>query len=99
MKKLRKEVRWFADRMEAKLRANDHKGGWAKGYAEYFLCKMNEEFKELLEALESGNYEAGISECVDLANYAMMLADNLHRDGVVSDGWLAWQAGGKVNSR
>lgn len=89
---LRKEVKWFAARMELKLKANDHKGGWHNEYAEYFLSRMTDEFEELVAALETGNTEQSISECADIANFAMMLADNIWRYGVISNGSLTSNA-------
>ncbi len=96
---LRKEVKWFASRMEAKLKANDHKGGWHNEYAEYFLSRMTDEFEELVAALETGNTEKSISECADVANFAMMLADNIWRYGVISDGTLTSSAMKKLETR
>lgn len=83
---------WCASRMEAKLKANDHKGGWHNEYAEYFLSRMTDEFEELVAALETGNTEKSISECADVANFAMMLADNIWRYGVISDRTLTSSA-------
>ncbi len=86
--RIRKQVRWFAERMEEKLAANDHKGGWLNQEAEDFLARMREEYRELGEALLRGDAPSAIGECADLANFAMMLAENLHRYGVISDGTL-----------
>lgn len=90
--KIRKELHWFADHMEAKLADNDHKGGWLNEYVEFFLTRMDEEYQELLNVLINGDAESAIAECADIANFAMMLADNLHRYGIISDGWLTVQA-------
>jgi NTP pyrophosphatase (non-canonical NTP hydrolase) len=90
---IRKELRWFVEQMEMKLKANDHRGGWHNEYTEFFLARMNDEYRELVTALEQGDFEAAITECADLANFAMMLADHLHRYGIVSNGWLKREAG------
>lgn len=80
---MRKQIVWFANKMEAKLAANDHKGpwGWRDMPVEYFLTRMQEESRELSEAIQSQDIEATINECADLANFAMMLADVVHRYG------------------
>lgn len=37
----------FADLMEAKLRENDHKGGWDECDVDWLLTRMDEESREL----------------------------------------------------
>jgi len=74
---LRTQVEWFAKRMENKLAANDHKGGWQGEPVYYFLERIDQELNELQDALMSGDKTEAINECVDIANFAMMLADNL----------------------
>ena len=74
---MRTQVEWFAKRMENKLIANDHKGGWQGEPNYYFTTCIKDELDELQSALMSGNETEAINECVDIANFAMMLADNL----------------------
>jgi len=74
---VRDQVKWFATRMENKLAANDHKVGWQGEPDYYFTVRMKEELKELQDALMSGDKTAAINECADVANFAMMLANNL----------------------
>ena len=82
---IRSEVMGFAERMESVLRANDHKGGWGGCSMQWLSSKLWEEFGELapyvqqmIEGEEFDEYdlEAVIKECVDIANVAMMIADN-----------------------
>ena len=69
----------FTQDMEAKLRANDHKNGWADiGLTKLFEL-LNGEVDELTEALEEDDARNVINECADVANYAMMIADIIRR--------------------
>jgi len=73
---VREPVKWFAEQMEQQLKANDHKGGW-EGCTFYYLEKrLNEEVKELVDATK---FEDVIREVTDVANFAMMIADNARR--------------------
>lgn len=72
--RIRREVRWFAEQMELKLQDNDDKTHWSLSTNGYLQGRIADELKELqdtkwpVEKLE---------ECVDVANFAMMLADNI----------------------
>lgn len=50
-KKLRPEVKTFTQAMEIVLKENDYKGGWKNCTLEYLINKLDEEVKELKEAL------------------------------------------------
>jgi hypothetical protein len=71
----REEVRWFARQMEKVLRENDHKGGWNKQPTLSLVSKLLFEVAELADAIENGDDDDVVKECVDIANYAMMIAD------------------------
>lgn len=71
----RPAVIWFADKMEAKLKANDHKGYWGKCELQYLSMRLTQERKELYDAIESKDSDRIISECADVANFSMMIAD------------------------
>lgn len=75
--KIRDELIWFSNNMERVLRSNDHKGGWRECSNSYLLMRIIEEIGELMKAIEYGNCSV-VDECVDVANFAMMIADN-HR--------------------
>lgn len=76
---LRSSVLWFAKRMEEKLRVYDgEKPGWSgddiNTLFEHLINETNELFNELNEGLL--DIERIIIECADVANLAMMIADN-----------------------
>lgn len=79
----RRVVAWFAERMEGKLLENDHKGGWHDEHPSDLYERLLEEARELKEALMLGaeSYDI-VREAADVANIAMMLADNAASDGV-----------------
>ena len=73
---MRDEVVWFAQEMETNLRANDCKGGWDGCSPKWLMNRLRQETAELRRAIEHGNPEAILSEAADVANFAMMIADN-----------------------
>ena len=83
---VREPVRWFAAEMERKLKANDHKGGWSGMDELGLLDRLRAETAELGLALlsprrmESMNVKEANkrirNEAADVANFAMMIADN-----------------------
>ena len=91
---MRPEVRWFAEKMEQTLRANDHKSGWGDCEFRWLLGRINEEVLELQLACNglTGAEEIGkttdcpidgetiIREATDVANFAMMIADNIRAE-------------------
>jgi hypothetical protein len=88
--RLRPSVRVFARLMEAKLRENDHKGGWRRCSTGYLTRRCGNELDELRELIHrlarmpnrhpAPTVEESIAigrEAADVANFALMLADNL----------------------
>jgi len=81
--KLRPQVAAFAQAMERKLRANDHKGGWDDEDPEWLMDRLKEEVAELEAAITtrdggplSGRAQRRTrSEASDVANFAMMISD------------------------
>lgn len=81
---LRPAVRAFAEAMERKLRANDHKPGWENDDPRALLVRLHDEMRELRFEL-NGRAELGIGgpsvphlvrdEAADVGNIAMMIAD------------------------
>ncbi len=79
----------FAVRMRLKLRANDHKGHWGKCTPDWLLGCLRVEVRELVDALDNLEREKRqggngmlaaavgevVSECCDVAAFAMMIAD------------------------
>jgi hypothetical protein len=77
---LRESVKWFAEQMETRLKQNDYRGGWNKEILTdlyFYLEKQQKELKNALyEHYGKMNNKRLIKEAVDLANYAMMIAEN-----------------------
>ena len=65
---------WFYHAQKAKLWKNRHKGTWTNMSDAEILRKLYAELDELQDALdEHGDV---VEECLDAANYLLMLADN-----------------------
>jgi NTP pyrophosphatase (non-canonical NTP hydrolase) len=82
MSEIRPSVQWFAEQMEAKLQRDDAtKPGWSTETTESLFRGLVAEVIELHEALLSpiAAPEYVVTECADVANYAMMIADVCHR--------------------
>jgi hypothetical protein len=89
----REEVNWFAERMETKLQKNDWKGHWSECEDGYLSRRLGEESTELRSAVKLlRNYQKAsvkedinwaienvIREAADVANFAIMIADNARR--------------------
>ena len=85
---LRAEVRWFAQQMELQLRANDWKGGWHNdGLAPLYgmLCQETHELAYAIFPRCEEEAERIVKEAADVANFAMMIADNAQREASSSD--------------
>lgn len=75
---IRPEVMKFAKAMEAKLRENDHKGGWDKIDNGELFCALRIETSSLYSEIQAIPLDEDKikKECADVANYAMMIFDN-----------------------
>jgi hypothetical protein len=104
----RPEVEWFADLMEGVLRKNDHKRGWQEMTHAKVIARLREETDELDGAFQAWTMarvaggkahdeaRAFICEAVDVANFAMMLADNVRRrNRTPTDSLAATKGGGQ----
>lgn len=77
VERVREPVRWFAERMEERLKAHDHRPGWKDSTFGYLQRRLRQEQAELDAALDKKwNAEEIIRECADVANFCMMIADN-----------------------
>lgn len=65
----------FSGVMLEKLRANKHKAHWSHVDSDWLLGRLEQELKELREAMASGDGLSVVYECADVANFAMMIAD------------------------
>ena len=73
----RNSVLEFAGVMQKKLDENSHKGGWEGCDNSYLFKRLNQEIKEMKTAIKKNkNRHMVIRECADIANFAMMIADN-----------------------
>ncbi|MCK9459919.1 MAG: hypothetical protein M0R80_09805 [Proteobacteria bacterium] len=79
----RTEVKDFAILMEDKLRKNDFKGGWKQDDITTLLLKLQVNVEKLFnDAVMSRSSTditqmKSIDDCADIANYAMMIVDNI----------------------
>jgi hypothetical protein len=73
--KPRDEVRKFSLDMEKKLKKRDGYGGWRHLPLDYLAKKLEAEMRELLISLKYESPEEVMSECVDVANFAMFIWD------------------------
>jgi len=79
---VRESVKLFSYDMENKLKQNEHKGGWDEESINDLYHMLIRETIELDEAIKDHlcgiSFEDDVvSECADVANFAMMIADRL----------------------
>lgn len=78
MTTLRPCVMSFARAMEAKLKENEHKGGWHDDLPDELMARLHEETEELENAIHPARNRDPrrvLREAADVANFAMMIAD------------------------
>lgn len=73
---IRPEVYKFALLMEARLKRNDHRGGWGNSKPGYFHERIQANLVDLGTHRANSDWEAYRRTCADIGNFAMMLADN-----------------------
>jgi hypothetical protein len=74
--RMRGEVLKFAVEMEKKLDKNEHKGAWEETSSWWLMRRLVDEVEELREQLRIGGPMEVVEEAADVANFAMMIADN-----------------------
>ncbi len=74
---VRREVAEFSLEMEMKLRKNDHKTGWHDQPIEAHIKLLRIEMMELDVALDHLGDEAAAKECIDVANFSLIIWDKL----------------------
>ena len=67
----------FISKMKMKLYENSDKGLWDKEKYSYLRRRVDIELKELDDAIAEGKYIAASIECADVANFLMMISDNI----------------------
>src|SRR3990167_1972258 len=75
LEKPRHQVRQFAELMEERLKANDHKGGWDTCEPVWLLKRLREETDELEAMFGANDFDSFQREAADVGNFAMMIAD------------------------
>ena len=79
----RESVQRHARWMEAKLRKNDHKGGWTHENPKDLLRRAREELDELEKAVDKaltdGDARPVAAEAADVSNFAMMVTESTAR--------------------
>lgn len=76
----RQAVLSFARTMEARLKANDYKGGWSGCDAQWLWHRAFAEMLELRDALQDKKPKSIANEAADAANFLMMVS-NLYGEG------------------
>lgn len=76
--RVRPVVAAFASQMERKLALHDDRPGWQHDSDDSLMVRLREEVNELHVALDRGRHVPLdiVGEAADVANFAMMLADN-----------------------
>jgi len=72
----------FAEAMEERLAANDHKGGWFREDPEWLMDRLYEEVRELASEIHERSHRKPDlvkirREAADVSNFALMVADRL----------------------
>lgn len=85
----REEVQWFARWMERKLLDYEERNkdrpdftyGWSECSPAFLIARAGTELREVYDCtIKGGNEEAVAAECADVANFVMMLADNMRKE-------------------
>ena len=69
----------FTKIMNSKLMENIDKGGWKECPISYLMHRLEQEVIELKESLLDQDEEDVSNEAADVANFAMMISDNIAR--------------------
>lgn len=77
---LRKALQVFAEEMEKELKRNEFRGDWRECNPEEMMARLWDEVYDLDDAVERvsqgrGEKKEVLKEAVDVANYAMFVAD------------------------
>ena len=83
---MKESVEWFGKQMLKKLEANINKRHWIRTSYKYLLNGLQEELKELEKLLLDDkvpyNHKKIISECGNIGNHAMMIADKAKKGAI-----------------
>lgn len=79
-KQVKETSDWFISCMMGKMAFNTHKGDWLETGLSDLRARLTQEMGELSDAIAGDEKKANIiSECSDIANIAMMIADKVRR--------------------
>jgi NTP pyrophosphatase (non-canonical NTP hydrolase) len=67
----------FKNDMLLKLNLNNYKFHWKYLTINQLIYNLNLEIQELEESILENNFENAILECADIANFCMMISDNI----------------------
>ena len=76
---MRKELKWFAERMEDRLDLYQFQRDWEGATTFELLVALQDRVVELKEALINGDIKRITKEAAELANFAMMIDANKRR--------------------
>ena len=68
-------VNVFAEEMEKQLQANEHKGDWRDCDSSFLMKELQRNYDELW-TLQFNDKTNILRRCANIANFAMMMADN-----------------------
>ena len=71
------ELNWFTNQMADRLKANYFKPGWKNSPYDHLLNKLISNMYHLTDNITANNTALAIQNCVDMANFAMMIASNI----------------------
>ena len=74
MDQYHEDISKFLDLMVHKLHKNVHKGRWESLNARKAYICLEDEVRELYDAIQSGDNSEVFLECADVANFAMIIA-------------------------
>ena len=81
---MRESVKWFTEQMERKLQEHDDRNGWDNCQIGWLMKRIREELEEVrvawVEARLGSEWQSVIDEAADVANFAMMIADNARQE-------------------
>jgi len=73
---MRKQVETFSKEMESRLIENDHKTGWHDCSHDFLINNLKRNLRKLPALIHLNKKDEIIKTTADIANYAMMIADN-----------------------
>ncbi|MBC2292955.1 hypothetical protein HCC36_06880 [Listeria booriae] len=76
---VRQEVKLFAEQMEKRLQSHDDRPGWKNEQVDYLYALLLSKVDKLGDT-SSSNKEKKLKLTADIANFAMMIHENMSRE-------------------